>query len=68
MTILDQINQYKKKEVEAKKNTLPIKVLEQSNHFGRKPLSLVASLQKKRSASLQNTNGNHPASRLLMTK
>ncbi|HPF12573.1 MAG TPA: indole-3-glycerol phosphate synthase TrpC [Flavobacteriaceae bacterium] len=47
MTILDQINQYKKKEVEAKKNTLPIKVLEQSNHFGRKPLSLVASLQKK---------------------
>ncbi len=44
MTILDEIIEYKKKEVESCKELFPISELEKQKHFSRKPLSLKGSV------------------------
>lgn len=45
MTILDQINAYKKKEVASKKEAFPITILEQSLYFNRTSYSLAEAIK-----------------------
>jgi indole-3-glycerol phosphate synthase len=47
MNILDQIVEYKRKEVEKRRSEVTISELEKSYYFGRKSLSLKESLQKQ---------------------
>lgn len=47
MNILDQIVEYKKKEVEKRRSEVTVSELEKSDYFSRKALSLKESLQKQ---------------------
>ncbi len=47
MNILDEIIAHKKREVEEKKNLVPVKMLEQSIHFETRPLSMKKHLQRE---------------------
>lgn len=47
MNILDQIIEYKKKEVEERKSLYPVKLLEQSIYFKTQPVSMKKYLQRK---------------------
>jgi indole-3-glycerol phosphate synthase len=47
MNILDQIIEYKRKEVEERKGLYPVKLLEQSIYFGTQPVSMKKYIQRK---------------------
>lgn len=47
MNILDEIIAHKKREVEEKKNLVPVKILEQSIYFETRPLSMKKHLQQE---------------------
>jgi len=48
MTILDEIIEYKRQEVNERKQLLPVEELQKSAFFQRSPLSLVAAIDRKR--------------------
>lgn len=47
MNILDQIIEYKRKEVEERKSLYPVKLLEQSIYFGTQPVSMKKYIQRE---------------------
>ncbi len=47
MNILDQIIEYKRKEVEERKSLYPVKLLEQSIYFGTQPVSMRKYIQRR---------------------
>jgi indole-3-glycerol phosphate synthase len=46
MNILDEIVEYKRKEVEERKSLYPVKLLEKSIYFGTQPVSMKKYIQR----------------------
>ena len=61
MTILEQITNYKKLEVAAKKEAFPIAVLEQSKHFSRSCYSLAAALRSSNNGIIAEHKRRSPS-------